>query len=231
MQATNCLILKAVAEAQKSVISHPHKVTEPETKSLPALFTRKYREKNLNPQTVAVHATNSTVCQVSDDSTMEVDSQPSATIVKNTDLDIMEPQETILTEEEVPDESSCEQMEGPADSPFDNQTIETRFIVTLDGVNSLMSRCFDEDLNDDDATEMKDTERKPVKTRLFRRRSTGKNFFHFTWHLLSHVNGNLYSIHLGTEAEVQQTLERCKFYPNCRQGDRCNFHHPKTPCK
>ncbi|XP_046645114.1 zinc finger CCCH domain-containing protein 14-like [Daphnia pulicaria] len=207
MQATSCLILKAVAEAQKSVISHPPKVTEPETKSLPALFTRKYREKNLNPQTLAVNTTNSTVCQVSDDSAMEVDSQPSAAIVKDTDLAIMEPQETVLTKVEVPDESSYEQMESPVDSPLDIQTIETRFIVTLDGVNSLMSRCFDEDLNDDDATEMKDTERKPVKTRLFRRRSTG------------------------TEAEVQQTLERCKFYPNCRQGDRCHFHHPKTPCK
>jgi hypothetical protein len=231
MQATNCLILKAVAEAQKSVISHPPKVTEPETKSLPALFTRKYREKNLNPQTLAVNTTNSTVCQVSDDSAMEVDSQPSAAIVEDTDLAIMEPQETVLTKVEVPDESSYEQMESPVDSPLDIQTIETRFIVTLDGVNSLMSRCFDEDLNDDDATEMKDTERKPVKTRLFRRRSTGNNFCYFTLCLFHVLITNFDFIHLGTEAEVQQTLERCKFYPNCRQGDRCHFHHPKTPCK
>ena len=172
MQATNSLILKAVAEAQKSVISHPPKVAEPEVKSPPALFTRKYREKNLNAQTVAVTTSNPTVCQVFDDSAMEVDLQQSA-IVIGKDRDIMEPKETILNNAEVPEESSYEPMESPIDSPFDNQTIETRFIVTLYGVNSLMSRCFDEDLNDDDVSEMKDIERKPVKTRLFRRRSTG----------------------------------------------------------
>uniref|UniRef100_A0A182W177 Zinc finger CCCH domain-containing protein 14 n=1 Tax=Anopheles minimus TaxID=112268 RepID=A0A182W177_9DIPT len=25
--------------------------------------------------------------------------------------------------------------------------------------------------------------------------------------------------------------ERCKYYPNCRQGDVCEFLHPSTPCK
>uniref|UniRef100_A0A182MQ21 Zinc finger CCCH domain-containing protein 14 n=1 Tax=Anopheles culicifacies TaxID=139723 RepID=A0A182MQ21_9DIPT len=25
--------------------------------------------------------------------------------------------------------------------------------------------------------------------------------------------------------------ERCKYYPNCRQGDACEFLHPSTPCK
>lgn len=174
MQATNCLILKAVAEAQKSVISHPPKVAEPEVKSPPALFTRKYREKNLNAQTVAVTTSNPTVCKVFDDSAMDVDCQQSAIVIgKDTDRDIMEPKETILNNAEVPEEISYEPMESPVDSPFDNQMFETRFIVTLDGVNSLMSRCFDEDLNDDDVAEMKDIERKPVKTRLFRRRSTG----------------------------------------------------------
>ena len=26
-------------------------------------------------------------------------------------------------------------------------------------------------------------------------------------------------------------LERCKFWPQCKNGDRCSFHHPTTPCK
>lgn len=25
--------------------------------------------------------------------------------------------------------------------------------------------------------------------------------------------------------------ERCKFYPSCTRGDRCEYNHPTTPCK
>ena len=25
--------------------------------------------------------------------------------------------------------------------------------------------------------------------------------------------------------------ERCKFWPQCKNGDRCSFHHPTIPCK
>lgn len=177
MQATNCLILKAVADAQKSVVSHPTKVTEPENRSLPALFTRKYREKNLTAESVAVTIKNHTGDKPSDESTMEIDIQPTEMIVKDAEIANMEAEETADPQNDATDVGSYEPMESPLQSQFDNQTIETRFIVTLDGVHSLMSRCFDEDMNDDDATEtteVQDTERKPVKSRLFRRRSTGK---------------------------------------------------------
>lgn len=210
MQATNCLILKAVADAQKSVVSHPTKVTEHEIRSPPALFTRKYREKIRNSESVAVTIKNPAVGKPSNESIMEIDVQPPGKIANGDELASMEAEETADPQNDVSDLGPYEPMESPVQSPLENQTIETRFIVTLDGVDSLMGRCFDEDMNDDDATEMsevQDTERKPVKSRLFRRRSTG------------------------TEAEVQQTLERCKFYPNCRQGERCSFHHPKTLCK
>ncbi|KAI9562100.1 hypothetical protein GHT06_013064 [Daphnia sinensis] len=208
MQATNCLILKAVADAQKSVVSHPPKVMEHEIRSPPALFTRKYREKIRHAESIAVTIKSPAVGKPSSESTMEIDVQPPEKITNGDELASMEAEETTVPQNDVSDLGSYEPIESPIQS--ENQTIETRFIVTLDGVDSLMGRCFDEDMNDDDATEMaevQDTERKPVKSRLFRRRSTG------------------------TEAEVQQTLERCKFYPNCRQGDRCSFHHPKTPCK
>lgn len=183
MQATNSLILKAVADAQKSVITHPPKITEPELKSPPALFTRKYREKNLNTEIVAVTITNSSIRQPSDEPSMEIDDQ------HRSSRDIghveMESDETIHTLTEVP-----ETMESPIESPFESQPIETRFIVTLDGANSLMSRRFDEDLNDDESGEMdelQDSERKPVKSRLFRRHSTGKALLEFRTFLLLYV--------------------------------------------
>ena len=25
--------------------------------------------------------------------------------------------------------------------------------------------------------------------------------------------------------------ERCKFWPNCKNGDSCPFHHPTVPCR
>ena len=25
--------------------------------------------------------------------------------------------------------------------------------------------------------------------------------------------------------------ERCKFWPNCKNGDTCPFHHPTVPCR
>ena len=25
--------------------------------------------------------------------------------------------------------------------------------------------------------------------------------------------------------------ERCRFWPNCKNGDSCPYHHPTVPCK
>ena len=25
--------------------------------------------------------------------------------------------------------------------------------------------------------------------------------------------------------------ERCRFWPNCKNGDSCPFHHPTVPCR
>lgn len=178
MQATNSLILKAVAEAQKSVITCPPKVVEPESKPLPALFTRKYREKNLNTETVAVTISNSNIKQVTDEPDMEIDDEQ--LVGKEVYRVEAERPDFIHTAIEGPQESSGvskERSESPIYSHVIDQTVETRFIVTLDGAHPQMSRCFDEDLNDEDETEMTeldDTGRKPLKSRLFRRRSTGK---------------------------------------------------------
>lgn len=173
MQAPNSLILKAVAEAQKSVIAHPPKNPEPEPKSPPALFTRKYREKNFDAHKMAVTITNSTIDRVPNLSYMKneqhrVDEGHSCSETKTT--------QSIDTE--VPEGIPIESMESYAETPMFDQPVETRFIVTLDGVTSLMSGCFEEGMDEDDEidkTEVQDTDRKPVKSRLFRRRSTGKS--------------------------------------------------------
>uniref|UniRef100_A0A182NCX4 Zinc finger CCCH domain-containing protein 14 n=1 Tax=Anopheles dirus TaxID=7168 RepID=A0A182NCX4_9DIPT len=35
----------------------------------------------------------------------------------------------------------------------------------------------------------------------------------------------------GAESKGGSIKERCKYFPNCRQGDACEFLHPSTPCK
>lgn len=29
----------------------------------------------------------------------------------------------------------------------------------------------------------------------------------------------------------QKVMERCKFWPVCKSGDECLYHHPTTQCK
>ena len=29
----------------------------------------------------------------------------------------------------------------------------------------------------------------------------------------------------------QKVLERCRFWPVCKSGDECPYHHPTTQCK
>lgn len=29
----------------------------------------------------------------------------------------------------------------------------------------------------------------------------------------------------------EKVLERCKYWPACKNGDECVYHHPTLPCK
>ncbi|KAH9377727.1 hypothetical protein HPB48_015877 [Haemaphysalis longicornis] len=33
------------------------------------------------------------------------------------------------------------------------------------------------------------------------------------------------------EGGVPRLLEKCRYWPACKNGDRCPFHHPSVPCK
>ena len=34
-----------------------------------------------------------------------------------------------------------------------------------------------------------------------------------------------------SETVLQHPMERCRFWPNCKNGDKCTYHHPTVPCK
>lgn len=35
----------------------------------------------------------------------------------------------------------------------------------------------------------------------------------------------------GVPLKRQKVMERCKFWPVCKSGDECLYHHPTTQCK
>ena len=166
LQANKSLVLKAVAEAQKSVSANPPKFLETEKKT--ELFTRKYRENKPNKtEILAVPMPKIQVRTVECVETVkpEVDST----------LEEEEEEENVSMK----DSQTEEQMDVHCGTP--ERAIETRFIVTLDGVPSPWGKKFAKDLEgeDMDFSDTKDMgfSKSDLKSRLSRRRSTGKNCY------------------------------------------------------
>lgn len=211
MQANKSLILKAVAAAQKSVGLYQPKTVEPKINPRPELFTRKYRERKL------VKPENDTVSSIPNRGVAIIEDPPAKNEVDASfsamDVDTCpEPTEVQCTGRSEID--SPDRAESPVEVP--SPTIETRFIVTLDGVHSHLGNKFgnqmEEGDDDDDDIENFDVShprelKSDVKSRLSRRRLAE------------------------SELKTQQCLERCKYWPGCRQGARCSYHHPNVPCK
>ena len=36
---------------------------------------------------------------------------------------------------------------------------------------------------------------------------------------------------LSVAQKPEKLLERCKYWPACKNGDECAYHHPVSPCK
>ena len=156
MQATKSLVLKAMADAQKSVALNPPRIYEPEKKDKPTveLFTRKYRQKNEN----VVHQPASVSFPNVPETSMEVD-----TVVQ-------------VQEEMEPADSFVEQIYDTAEEV--SNAVQTRFIVTLDGFHMNLKKNYNGDLEEEHEDEALQssivrTQGSNVKSRLYRRRSTG----------------------------------------------------------
>lgn len=179
MQASKSLILKAVADAQKSISAHPPKVVQLEKNPLPALFTRKFRDNQLSPRKVVPVAPKIKETVAPSELDPEVFIVESSTRkdenqVMSDDVTATASQMDIASSHEiVPKQTAL--------IPYEERSIEPRFIVTLDGAHSLFEHHTDErSIDDEDGiSEGVVTERKPVKLRLFRRRSTGVNVFKY----------------------------------------------------
>ncbi|XP_069552754.1 zinc finger CCCH domain-containing protein 14 isoform X1 [Brachyistius frenatus] len=106
-----------------------------------------------------------------------------------------------------------------------------KFIVTLDGVPSPLGNLVDGDMELDDV-------RPPTKVT----EATGNgpkepkvSILHRLQGAVTSSEDEVMDIEMVDEDAVplkkQKVMERCKFWPVCKSGDVCLYHHPTTQCK
>ncbi|KAM6074852.1 zinc finger CCCH domain-containing protein 14 isoform 4-T4 [Chlamydotis macqueenii] len=103
-----------------------------------------------------------------------------------------------------------------------------KFIVTLDGVPSPPGYLSDQEEEDMYVTEGL----KPVTQNM----SAGKGLRGLRAQQMQIVTRQLESCDVDMEQlnvlqKQEKVLERCKYWPACKNGDECVYHHPTLPCK
>ncbi|XP_030338799.1 zinc finger CCCH domain-containing protein 14 isoform X4 [Strigops habroptila] len=103
-----------------------------------------------------------------------------------------------------------------------------KFIVTLDGVPSPPGYLSDQEEEDMCITEGL----KPVNQSM----CAGKGLKGLRAQQMQIVTRQLESCDVDIEElnmlqKQEKVLERCKYWPACKNGDECVFHHPTLPCK
>ncbi|KAM9381364.1 zinc finger CCCH domain-containing protein 14 [Phaethornis superciliosus] len=103
-----------------------------------------------------------------------------------------------------------------------------KFIVTLDGVPSPPGYLSDQEEEDMCITEGL----KPVTQNM----CAGKGLKGFRAQQMQIVTRQLEGCDVDMEElnllqKQEKVLERCKYWPACKNGDECVYHHPTLPCK
>ncbi|KAM9703607.1 zinc finger CCCH domain-containing protein 14 isoform 1-T1 [Menidia menidia] len=104
-----------------------------------------------------------------------------------------------------------------------------KFIVTLDGVPSPMGNFGDGDMELDDVKPpTKDVEghfHRESKLSIFQRLQGAVASSEDDRMDIEMADGDTLPV------KKQKVMERCKFWPVCKSGDECLYHHPTTQCK
>ncbi|XP_047429183.1 zinc finger CCCH domain-containing protein 14 isoform X2 [Mugil cephalus] len=106
-----------------------------------------------------------------------------------------------------------------------------KFIVTLDGVPSPMGNALDGDMELDDVRPLS----KMTEAIGHVHREPKVSILHRLQGVVTSAEDNMMDIDMADDSDVplkkQRVLERCKFWPVCKSGDECLYHHPTTQCK
>lgn len=115
-----------------------------------------------------------------------------------------------------------------------NVEIHQQFIVTLDGAekkfsnNEVKSSVKDRlDRKTSPATPLKLS----IKSRLDNRKSPSPIIFDKVSTTVSNKTNIPDKLPIVHPPLSVKNKERCKYWPNCRQGDKCEFVHPSSPCE
>ncbi|XP_042246466.1 zinc finger CCCH domain-containing protein 14 isoform X2 [Thunnus maccoyii] len=106
-----------------------------------------------------------------------------------------------------------------------------KFIVTLDGVPSPLGNFAECDMELDDV-------RPPTKVTeatVHVNRESKVSVLHRLQGGVTSLEEDVMDVDMaeddGAPLKKQKVMERCKFWPVCKSGDECLYHHPTTQCK
>ncbi|XP_070609883.1 zinc finger CCCH domain-containing protein 14 isoform X2 [Erythrolamprus reginae] len=102
-----------------------------------------------------------------------------------------------------------------------------KFIVTLDGVPSPPGYLSDQEEEESNLMEgVRPVPSKSTASKGLRDLRTQQ------MHIISRqLDGTDEMEEIGILQKVEKVPERCKYWPACKNGDECAFHHPTQPCK
>ncbi|KAK4886704.1 hypothetical protein RN001_002975 [Aquatica leii] len=232
-QANKNLLLKAVAEAQRSIAQTP--VVGSNAKP-DALFTKKFREK-LSQKSSSARKLSDVQKSKIKNILVKLDNKEKRELDFSSDDDNLEyvprPLKKVRKSNEhleyIP--SSKELSDDYADSSdvdsntFSKKNTGQTFIITLDGITR----------QQDQNTTKKTLQAELIKTKAIeekKRKSPSPIIFDKE---KGSVNTKTKQIPDKLPVIVPpvslKTKERCKYWPGCRQGEKCEFIHPNTTCK
>nr|XP_022919135.1 zinc finger CCCH domain-containing protein 14 [Onthophagus taurus] len=229
-QANKNLLLKAVADAQRSIAQTPSIGTNSKPD---ALFTKKYKEKLAEKHS---KRKSSPIKQKSklQDIISHISKNVEPTNKQQGDSSEVEYVPKPLKRSESLT-AQLQYIPSPKElkSDSDKKIQSPNFIVTLDGIDktkyeSTKSK-FEFDGNDVEVDKNKvESEKNDVQKK--RRTPSPIIFDKVTSPVKKSINvpDVLPKIHT---SPLVKNKERCKYWPGCRQGEKCEFVHPSTACK
>uniref|UniRef100_A0A2I3HKM4 Zinc finger CCCH domain-containing protein 14 n=1 Tax=Nomascus leucogenys TaxID=61853 RepID=A0A2I3HKM4_NOMLE len=250
-QANKNLILKAISEAQESVTKTTNYSTVPQKQTLPVAPRTRTSQEELLAEVVQGQSRTPRISPPIKEEETKGDS-----VEKNQDYYDMESmvhadtRSFILKKPKLSEEivvaPNQESGMKTADSlrVLSGHLMQTRdlvqpdkpaspkFIVTLDGVPSPPGYMSDQE------EDMCFEGMKPVNQTAASNKGLRGLLHPQQLHLLSRQledpNGsfsNAEMSELSMAQKPEKLLERCKYWPACKNGDECAYHHPISPCK
>ncbi|KAF5294544.1 hypothetical protein FQR65_LT10736 [Abscondita terminalis] len=230
-QANKNLLLKAVAEAQRSIAQTP--VVGSNMKP-DALYTKKFREKisqrsnsarklpereKAKIKNILTRPDNKEKNELnfsSDDDNLEYVPRPVKKVRRSS-----ERLEYIPSSKEFNDEyGDSSEVDSNA---FPKKSTGQTFIITLDGI-SRQDRISPKKTMPTETIKTKSTEEK-------KRKSPSPIIFNKVETAVSSIKSKQIPDKLPPIVQTLKTKERCKYWPGCRQGEKCDYIHPSTTCK